>query len=356
MVPGLGPVNTRNLVSFCGSVEEIFRQNGRKLQTIPGIGPRTARQVVNQKVFGEAEKELNFIRKHGIEALFYTEARYPQRLNHCSDSPVLVYYKGNTDLNRQRMVAVIGTRSATEYGKNFTSHFIETIRPYDVTIVSGLAYGIDICAHLCAMHENIPTVGVVAHGLDRIYPPHHAQFAKKMLENGGLLTEYPSNTIPDRENFPSRNRIVAGICDAIVVVEAATKGGALITADIANSYNRDVFALPGRYDDPFSAGCNAFIRDNRAGLITSAEDLINAMGWEQNKNKLLVDVPKQSQMFIPMEPEEEKLVEWLKKGRQDMDALSFKSGMPMSKVNSLLLQLELKGAIKSLPGKVFEMR
>ncbi len=353
--PGLGPVTTRNLVAYCGSVEEVFRQKKNLLVKIPGIGVQTALQLAKHNMFERAEEELKFVKQHDVRVLFYTDLDYPHRLQHCADAPVLLYFKGTVSLNNPRTIAIVGTRSATEYGKLFTEKFIADLKSHDVTIVSGLAYGIDICAHKAAYRNEIPTIGVVAHGLDRIYPPPHKNFAVKMTERGGLLTEYPAMTIPDRENFPSRNRIVAGISDATVVVEAAGKGGALITADIANSYNRDVFAVPGRVVDNFSSGCNEFIRQNRAALITSASDLLDMMGWADEKKAEESSVPKQRSLFIQLEPEEEKLCLLLGEGKCDADTLSWKSTMPLSKINSMLLQLEIKGAVKSLPGKMYQL-
>ncbi len=354
MQPGLGPVNTRNLVAYCGSVEEVFRQKQKLLVKIPGIGPQTALSLAKLDTFQRAETELKFIKNHEIEALFFTDEKFPQRLHHCADAPVLLYYKGSVSLNNPRMVAIVGTRSATEYGKVFTEQLIADLKSADVTIVSGLAFGIDIKAHRSAMHCAIPTLGVVAHGLDRIYPAQHSHFAARMTANGGLLTEYPSDTIPDRENFPSRNRIVAGICDVVVVVEAAGKGGALITADIANSYNRDVFAVPGRVGDEFSVGCNAFIRQNRAALLTSAKDLLDAMSWETSQ--VAPDKPAiQRQLFVQLGPDEEKICGVLKAGKMDADNLAWQAGMPVSQVNSVLLKLELKGVLRAMPGRIYQL-
>lgn len=351
--PDLGPVTIRNLVSYCGSVEELFRQKHKLLVKIPGIGPATAKSLSRHDTFKRAEEELLFIKKHEIKVLFYTESDFPQRLHHCADAPVLLYYKGTLDLNLPRMVAIVGTRSATDYGKYFTDNLIAELKNYEINVVSGLAYGIDIQAHRSAMYCEVPTVGVIAHGLDRIYPSPHKKFARKMLEHGGILTEYPSFTNPDRENFPSRNRIVAGISDVVIVVEAAEKGGALITADIANSYNRDVFAVPGRIDDQFSAGCNQFIRNNRAGLITSAADLTHAMGWDAVKSS--IPVPVQRQLFVDLNPQEELLRSSLLEGKIDADSLSYKVGMSVSQVNAVLLGMELKGVVKTLPGRIYQL-
>ena len=355
MQPALGPVSIRNLVSYCGSVEEVFRQKNRLLKKIPGIGIAAAESLAKKDMFRHAAAELEFIHRHEINVLFYTEAAFPQRLHHCADAPVLLYYKGAQDLNVSRMVAIVGTRSATEYGKHFTDQFIAELKNHDIVVTSGLAYGIDIRAHRAAMQQNIATVGVIAHGLDRIYPSEHKKFAHRMMEHGGILTEYPSGTNPDRENFPSRNRIVAGISDAVIVIEAASKGGALITADIAASYNRDVFAVPGRIDDRFSEGCNSFIRQNRAGLITSAADFADAMGWSPATANPNSGTPVQRSMFVELGPQEEKIRSALETGKTDADSISWKSGLPASQVNSLLLQLELKGVIRSLPGRIYQL-
>ncbi len=356
LLPNVGPVIARNLVSYCGSVEAIFKQKKRALLKIPEIGPKTAEIIATHKLFTRADQEIEFILKHQIQPLFYLEENYPQRLKHCYDAPILLYFKGNTDLNKSRMIAMVGTRNATDYGKTVTDKLLEELAQLDVTVISGLAYGIDIHSHRAALKYGISTIAVMAHGLDRIYPGQHRATAAKMIEQGGLLTEYPSCTNPDRENFPSRNRIIAGICDAVIVVEAAKKGGALITADIAHSYSRDVFAVPGRLDDPYSEGCNKLVRINRAALITSAADVTYLMGWEKENNTDSSPKMVQKKLFVDLTIEEEELVKILElMPKADIDVLSMELRWPFSKLSSVLLAMEMKGLLKTLPGKMYQL-
>jgi DNA processing protein len=352
MIPNVGPVLARILLSYCGSLEAIFKLKASQLEKIPDIGPVTARSIARQKIFHLAEAELKNVLRKKVKVLFYLDDDFPNRLKQCNDAPILLYFKGNMDFNKQRYLGIVGTRKATEYGKYLTEKLVEDCAGKDIVIVSGMAYGIDICAHKAALKYGLPTVGVMAHGLDRIYPPEHTEVARDMTRQGGVLTEYPFNTDPDRENFPSRNRIVAGLCDAIVVVEAAEKGGALITADIANSYSRDVFAFPGRTNDPYSLGCNKFIRDNRAGLISGASDLLRMMSWDEDK-KGKKKKPAQQQLFVELSEEEEKLMKFVTREKRDIDSIALDAGMPMSKVSSLLFALEMKGVIRAFPGKQF---
>ncbi len=351
LIEGVGDVLARQLISYCGSVEAVFKEKKRVLEKIPEIGPKTALSISEFRNFSVAEKELKFIKQHKITTFFYLDEDYPARLKNCYDSPIMLYYKGTADLNHSRMVAIVGTRNASEYGKNFTLKLVDELTQMKATVVSGLAYGIDIAAHKACLNKNLETIGVMAHGLDRIYPKAHSQSARKMVTCGGLITEHISGSDPDRENFPKRNRIIAGLCDAVVVVEAAKKGGALITADIANSYNRDVFALPGRIDDTYSEGCNMLIKSNRAALIQSAADIRYIMGWdEQQKNNAGI----QKKLFTELTDDEKKLVSYISENEKAaIDAIVIHSGMLPSKVAGILLNLEFAGVIKALPGKVF---
>lgn len=351
LIEGVGDVLARQLVSYCGSVEAIFREKRRVLEKIPEIGPKTALSISGFRNFSVAEKELKFIRQHKIKTYFYLDEDYPARLKNCYDSPVMLYYKGTADLNHSRMVAIVGTRNASDYGKSFTLKLIDELEQMKAIVVSGLAYGIDITAHKACVNKNLETIGVMAHGLDRIYPKIHNQTARKIVTCGGLLTEHISGSDPDRENFPKRNRIIAGLCDAVIVVEAAKKGGALITADIANSYNRDVFALPGRIDDTYSEGCNMLIKSNRAALIQSAADIRYIMGWENEDHTNKV---KQKSLFVDLNEDEKKLVDFISANEKAaIDSIVIHSGMQPSKVAAILLNLEFAGVIKGLPGKVF---
>jgi DNA processing protein len=354
MIPGVGPVLARNLVSYCGSVEGVFKEKQSHLVKIPDIGPVTATAIAKHAVFERAEEERLFIEKYSITPMFYTDANYPQRLTNCTDAPVMLYYKGNSDLNSSRMIAIVGTRNATEYGKEITEQLIKDFAGKNISVISGLAYGIDICAHKTSVKFKVPTIGVMGHGLDRIYPPTHKQTAEKMVAHGGLLTEYMSGTKPDKENFPARNRIIAGISDGVIVVEAAKKGGALITAHIADSYNRDVFAVPGKLSDAYSEGCNHLIKTNKAVLIESAADIEYIMGWDDNPE--ISKQPVQRKLFIDLNAEEKILLDILvEKGAMHIDAICHNSELPLSKVAMNLLNLEFNGILKSLPGKMYEL-
>ncbi len=353
LIPGVGDVNGRKLVAYCGGVEAVFREKTGNLLKIPGIGKTLAGSLRSTDVIARAEKEARFVEKNRIRAVFYTEREYPRRLHHCTDAPMMLYVRGPVDLNSDRILSIVGTRSATEYGKEVVSHLIEGMQLFNVLIVSGLAYGIDSCSHKEALLNNLPTAAVLAHGLDRIYPPVNRSLAVRMIEQGGLVTEFTSETNPDKENFPKRNRIIAGLADAVVVVEAGRKGGALITAEIANSYNRDVFAVPGRLTDEYSVGCNFLIRSNKAALIQSPEDIIYMMGWEKSGE---FAGSRQALLFHDLTQEEETLVRILQEqGECTIDWLSLQSGLTLGKVTSLLLTLEFKGIVKSLPGKIYKM-
>ena len=353
LIPDIGDARAKILIACCGSAEAVLKEKYQKLLKIPGIGTFVAKAVSSAKILDRAEDELEFVLRHKISPLFFTDPGFPARLKHAEDSPILLYYKGNADLNASRIIAIVGTRNASDYGKNLCRTLVEDLSTMNVLVVSGLAYGIDITAHRCALDNEMNTVGVLAHGLDRIYPSVHTSTAKKMITRGGLLTDFPSQTNPDRENFPKRNRIVAGMSDGIVVVEAGAKGGALITAGLGNSYNRDVFAFPGRIGDPFSEGCNNLIKTNRAALIQSAKDIEYIMGWEEKKK---TGRTIQKQIFTELGPEEQVLFNLLReKGKIGIDELTLLSGMPMSKAAANLLTLEFAGLIRSLPGKIYEL-
>ncbi|MEP7265187.1 MAG: DNA-processing protein DprA [Bacteroidota bacterium] len=355
LLQGVGPVAARNLISYCGSAEAIFREKVSHLIKIPDIGPVTAKSIVNHKVFDRAEQECEFISANKIEAFFYLDKKFPKRLTNCNDAPVLLFFKGKADLNSQRIVAIVGTRNATDYGKLITEQIVAGLGSEGVMILSGLAYGIDICAHKSAVRNNITNIGVVGHGLDRIYPSNHRSTAVKMIENGGLLTEFISGTNPDRENFPARNRIVAGMCDAVVVIESAEKGGALITADVAGSYNRDVFAVPGNINNTYSTGCNYLIKENKAALVESAADIIKMMRWVPGDEAKSTKA-KQRLLFNDLDTEEEKMVNLLQEnGPLHFDGISLNSSFTPGKIAKILLDLELKGIVKALPGKQFQL-
>jgi DNA processing protein len=351
MIPGIGPVIAKKLVLHCGSAEAVFREKKKLLETIPGIGKITAKLVTDRDCRAKAEKELIRIEKLGIQTLYFTEADYPSRLKHCYDSPPLLYYKGSADLNAKRIVSIIGTRNITGYGTQLCEKLVADLVKYDVLVVSGLAYGVDICAHRASLEQGLQTVGVLAHGLDEVYPRVHAGTAKKMISQGGLLTDFPCETNPDRENFPQRNRIVAGLSDAVIVVESGERGGSMITAEFAMNYNRDVFAFPGRVGDAASAGCHAMIKRNKAALIDCADDVAYAMGWEKPETNKPVQTTLQT-----FSGDEEKVVATMRgMGNVHIDEIRLMSELPMGKVSAMLLQLEFAGVVKSLPGKMFRL-
>jgi DNA processing protein len=350
----IGPMLAKSMIAHLGDAETIFNAPKAKILNVPGIGDKKIALLNYKEALQKAEAELKFIEKNAINVIFYTDKEYPKRLKNCPDSPILLYSKGNADLNSRRIISIVGTRNATDYGKGLCSQLIEELQQYDVLIVSGLALGIDVTAHKECLKNNVATVGVLGHGLDRIYPAQNRITADKMLENGGILTEYPSGTIPDRENFPQRNRIVAGIADATVVIEASLKGGALITAEIANSYNRDVFAFPGRVDDVYSEGCNFLIRNNKAGLLTCVADLAYSLGWEKPDNAKPVE-----QFILPFDlsADERLIFEIIQEHKAPLaiDDLTIKTNMPMSQLAMNLLNMEMQGYIRSLPGKTYRI-
>lgn len=353
MIKGIGGKNARSLINHFGSAADVFKANKAQLQKIAGIGSKTADSILNKDTFNRAEQELKFIEKYKIEPLFYTSKKYPKRLLNCTDAPTLLYFKGKANLNQQKVVAVVGTRNATNYGKAFCEQLIEGLKNHGILVVSGLAYGIDIAAHQAAIHHDLDTIGVLGHGLDRIYPALHRPIAEQMIKNGGLLTEFPSETIPDRQNFPKRNRIIAGMADAIIVVEATKTGGALITAEIANSYNKDVFAVPGRLNDEFSDGCNFLIKTNRAHMLTRPEDVEYIMGWFDILPEKKSVTPE---LALNLNVEEQKIFDLIKsKDGIAIDDLQNLLDMPQSKLTMALLNLEMQSVIISLPGKVYRV-
>ncbi len=355
LIEGIGDVNAKSLLAYCGSASEVFKQKQAHLLKIPGIGSIWANSIVNSKdVLKRAEKEIEFIQKYKIKPLFFTDVDYPSRLKYCSDSPVLMYYKGNADLNHDRIISVVGTRKPSSYGKEKTEEFISEIKDTGILILSGLAYGVDVLAHKTALNNNLKTVGVVAHGLDRIYPQIHDKIAKRMIGQGGILTDFMSGTNPDAVNFPKRNRIVAGLCDALVVIESKRGGGSLITATIANSYNKDVFAFPGRAGEPLAEGCNGLIKQNRAVLIENAADLMYAMQWQESEKKK--KVTKQIPLQINLSDEEKKVIDvFANKPSLHVDEICKATEFTVSKISALLLQLEFSYLIKSRPGKIYEL-
>lgn len=353
LVPNIGDVQAKVLLQHLGDASSVFKAKQTTLEKIEGIGIVRARSVKEFNDFHVAEAEIKFIEKYKIKTFFLTEKAYPQRLLNCYDSPTLLFYKGNADLNASKIVGIVGTRNNTDYGKHFTEKLVEDLSAQQILIVSGLAFGIDAFAHKAAIKNNLPTVGVVGHGLDKIYPAANTALAKEMLKHdGGLLSEFFSGTKPDKHNFPLRNRIVAGLCDATLVVETHIKGGSMITAKLADAYNRDVFAVPGRTTDTKSSGCNYLIKNNKAILLTDAGELLEVMGWTEKKLK----PKKQKELFIELSADEKTIVQILQeKEAIPIDEINLRSGLSSSAAAAAILNLELQGVVGSMPGKMYKL-
>ena len=352
-VEGVGDVIAKKLIQHCGNAAEVFASKKSQLQKIDGIGSVVIKNLQDKSVFAKAEAELQFIAQENISTTYFQDENYPEHLKHCYDSPVLLFQAGNIDLQNQRIISIVGTRQITTYGMEFTKKLIEEISPLNPIIVSGFAYGVDIFAHQMAMDCGLQTIGVLAHGLNQIYPKTHKKYMAKMEQNGGFLTEFWSTSNPDKENFIKRNRIVAGISEATIVIESAERGGSLVTANLANDYNRDVFAVPGRTTDKYSQGCNNLIKTQRANLLTSAADLVYILNWElQRESQKAV----QKQLFVTLTDEEQIIYDYLQKtGKEMMDIIALECDFPIYRISSILLNMELKGVIRPLPGKMFEV-
>jgi DNA processing protein len=352
-VTGIGPKKTLLLLDFFGSARDVLQAPVKELVKISGITATTAKAIKDKSVLERAEREMHFIRDKQIKPFYYADADYPQRLRVCNDAPVLMYSKGNINFEAAKVVAVIGTRKYSEYGQRVTEELIAGLKDeQDILVVSGLAYGIDAIAHHACVQNGLPTAGVLAHGLDKLYPATNKKLAAQMLDHGGLLTEFPSETLMERTNFPVRNRIVAGLSDVTVVAESDVKGGAMITAYLARSYNREVAAFPGRVHDGRSAGCNDLIRRNIAGLITGADDLQALMGWKKARR----EKKETPQLQLELLPEEQRVVSLLQaKDSVHADELLHHAGVSSSQLAAVLLQLEMEGLIKALPGKFYRI-
>lgn len=353
-VDGVGDVVAKKLINHCGSAEKVFSAKANQLKSIDGIGDILIKKLKDKSIFEKATKELEFIESEKINVLHYQNDNYPERLKHCIDGPVLLFSSGNQNFENRKLISIVGTREITSYGTAFCKQLIEDLAVFNPIIVSGFAYGVDIVAHQAAMDNKLQTIGVLAHGLNQIYPKTHKKYVAKMEENGGFLTEFWSSSNPEKENFVKRNRIVAGMSEATIVIESAEKGGSLITALIANDYNRDVFAVPGRTSDKFSQGCNNLIKTQRANLMTSAADLVYILNWEiasQTRN----DKAVQKQLFVVLDNDEQKVYDYLQKnGKQLLDIIALECDFPIFRISTLLLNMELKGVIRPLPGKLFE--
>ena len=356
IIPHIGSITAKKLIAYCGGIDEVFIQSKKSLQKIPGVGEFIAHEVYHQKVLERAEKEIEFLTKYEITPLYYTDPSYPERLKQCEDSPILLYYKGSVPLSHPKVLAMVGTRSASDYGKWLCEELVRGLaqRGHSVLVVSGLAHGIDTAAHRNAIKNGFPTVGVLAHGLDMIYPSANRGLAKEMLGNGALVTDFITGTQPERNNFLRRNRIIAGLADATLVVESAVKGGALVTADIASSYNRDILACPGRTSDKYSQGCNALIKSNKAALVESAEDIESALNWQVAQTSAAP--PLQLSLFRELSEEEQKIVSILRDvEKESIDIIAFSSGLSMPSTSAALLTMEFDGIVKSLPGKTYAL-
>ena len=351
-IPNIGDVHAKALVNYFGDAKSIYKAKKKELEDIEGIGSVRAKCIKEFTNFKLAEDEIAFIEKYKITPLFITDKNYPQRLLNCYDSPLILYYRGNADLNTAKIISIVGTRNNNDYGKSVCEKIITDLADQNILIVSGLAFGIDSIAHKSALKNNLKTIGVLGHGLDRIYPSQNKMLAKQMIESGGLLTDFKSGTNPDRQNFPKRNRIVAGMSDAVLVIESGLKGGSLITAELANGYNRDVFAVPGRISDIKNEGCNYLIKNNKAALITSADDLLENMQWKEKK----VSAKKQRELFIELTANEKIIINILQQQPHvHIDEVFIKSGLNSSAVASALLTLEMQGVVNSMPGKLYKI-
>jgi DNA processing protein len=354
LIPRIGDINARKLVAHFGSVEAVFHEPYRTLTKIPGIGSGLAKYICDRSYLEAAEKEAEYVTRHSIRTFFYLDNDYPFRLRQCDDSPVVFFFKGNCDLDASKILSVVGTRSATPRGKEMCDKIISGLAAGhpDLVIISGLAYGIDIASHKAALSNNLPTIAVLANGLKTIYPSIHTSTADAMLKHGGLLTDFLSDALPERNNFIKRNRIIAGLSDATLVVESGVKGGALITADIAGSYNRDVFAVPGRPEDQWSAGCNSLIKSNKAAMAESSDDIEFFLDWKPEKSK----PPIQRTLFSEMTDTEKMIFDLLSKENElTIDSICRTLVLPVYKLSAMLLQMEFKGIIKCLPGNVYRI-
>ncbi|RFM25981.1 DNA-processing protein DprA [Deminuibacter soli] len=353
-VPQIGTVQARALVEYFGDARSIFTARKKELGALEQIGEVRAGNIKSFQSFQKAEAEIGFIEKYKIQPLFITDSAYPQRLLHCNDAPTLLFYRGSADLNTAKVVSIIGTRTNTDYGREVTGQLISDLSQHNVLVVSGLAFGIDAIAHRAALQHGLPTVGVLAHGMHTLYPSLHRSLAKDMLQNGGLLTEFTHEVGADKHNFPKRNRIVAGLCDATVVVETALKGGSIITASLANSYNREVFAFPGKTTDAKSSGCNELIQQNKAILLKNAQQLIETMGWETPQRVIRRNTA--TPLFIDYSADEKILLQVLTLYDElHIDELHSVSNLAPGVVAASLLNLELYGMIQSMPGKRYRL-
>ena len=352
-VPNLGDRSAKKLIHAVGSAEAVFKEKKAHLLKIDGIGDFKLNGLFSKNHLESAEIEINFMTSHNVSYAGFLEPHYPERLKHCPDGPIMVFYSGNINLNNRKVISVVGTRKASSYGISACEKIIEDLAPLNPIIVSGFAYGIDITAHKAAIKNKLQTIACLAHGLNQIYPKVHSKYKTQIEQNGGFITDFGSTVPFEKNNFLKRNRIIAGLSEATIIIESAEKGGSLVTADIANSYNREVFALPGRNSDRQSIGCNNLIKSQQAHLITHAADIIYILNWELGDN---LPKPIQKQLFVELNEEEKIIFRFLKNNPKTvLDLIALGCEMPTFKVASLLLNMELKGVVKPLPGKLFEL-
>ena len=350
LVKGLGPKTSRILISEFGGVDEIFGATDNNLLKTPKISPAIVQSIRDPYVFDRAAQEVSFIERNNVKPLFYLDSDYPKRLEFCEDAPILLYAKGNLNFNNRKVIAVVGTRNSTAYGRDMCERVISDLANYNPLIISGLAMGIDSAAHKAAVDNNLQTVGVLAHGVDSVYPPSSRAIAAKMLTNGGVLSEFMSGTVPIRENFPTRNRVIAGMCDALIIVESKKRGGSIISAELAFGYNREVFAVPGKASDTLSEGCNDLIKYQKAIMITDGKDVAREMNWSAPSSK-----QKQPELFPDLSVNEKTILEAIRNNSGlAIDDLGLRTGVSPSELAQILLQLEFKGLVRALPGKIYE--
>ena len=352
-IDGVGDIMAKKLITHCGSAEKVFQSKPSFLKNIDGVGKVLLQKLKNHSVLALAKSEMLYLKNKNITCCSYLEESYPDRLKYCIDGPVLLFSFGTINWNNRKIISIVGTRQVSAYGVDFCKKLIQDLAPLNPIIVSGFAYGVDIVAHQAALDNNLQTVAVLAHGLNQMYPKSHKKYVSKIEQNGGFITEFWSTSSPEKENFVKRNRIVAGISEATIVIESAEKGGSLITAILANDYNRDVFAVPGRTSDKFSQGCNNLIKTQQAHLLTSAADLIYILNWEIQSNQEPQGIQKQ--LFVSLTEIEQKIYDYLlSKGKTEIDRIAIECDFPVFKMASFLINMELKGLIRPLPGKLFE--
>ncbi|MDO5971978.1 DNA-processing protein DprA [Flavivirga aquimarina] len=352
-VPNIGDITAKRLISHCGSAEAVLKEKKQNLLKIDGIGRIILGDLFETHHLEAAEKEIDFIKSNGIKVSYFEETSYPEKLKHCIDGPILLFQSGTINLEQQHIISIVGTRKITTTGMAFCEALVENLKPYNPIIISGFAYGTDITAHRAAIKNNLQTVGCLAHGLNQMYPQVHKKYKDDVEKNGGFFTDFWSSDAFDRNNFLKRNRIIAGLSEATIVIESAKKGGSLVTADIANSYNRDVFAVPGRTTDSQSIGCNNLIKHQKAHMLTTPLDVPYILNWQLEEDKKPVI---QKQLFVELDTTEKTIYSYLKENeKQQLDVIAIHCNMPIFKIASVLLTMELKGVVRPLPGKLFEV-